>query len=319
MPVEAIYADRFHFIEGIQIMDFSDPLAREAFAAYDAPLHEYVSPPVVVTNRVIPGPQGDIPVRFYWPEGHNPTTDVRPGVVWFHGGAFVFGDLDMNEADVVGRELAHRAGAVVMSVDYRLCNPERFMPAPQIDGVAATQWFEAHRGELGVREGIFVGGGSAGGCLAAGVAMKFLELGDKSLAGVLPIYPVIYAESPVRSAELAEKCAAVPQVLIFAEEWARNQNKMLLGGRSLEEAEPWEFPGAADSYAGLPPVLIINAEYDSLRQHGENWAEELRRDGVHVTCVNELGQLHGHLNKIPQDCEGTSRTYDRMVKFIKEH
>lgn len=148
--------------------------------------------------------------------------------------------------------------------------------------------------------------------------MKLLELGDDCLAGVLPIYPVIYAEPPVRSSELAEKCAVVPPALIFDDAWARKLNRDVLG-RPIEEAEAWEFPGVAESYAGLPAVLIVTAEYDSLRQHGENWATELQRDGVEVTCVNELGQLHGHLNRIPQDCEGTVRTYSRMVKFIKEH
>ncbi len=318
MPVEAVYADRFHLLEPFETMDFSNPAAREAFAKYDAPLNAYVSPPVVVTNRTIPGPQGEIPVRLYWPEGHSPATDARPGLVWFHGGAFIFGDLDMNEADVTGREIAARAGAVVMSVDYRLCTAERFMPAPQIDAVAATEWFDSHRAELGVREGIFVGGASAGACLAAGVGMKLLELGDRCIAGLMPIYPVIYSEPPQRSEELGEKCAVVPPALIFDDDWARKLNRDVLG-RPIEEAEPWEFPGVAATYSGLPPVLIVNAEYDSLRQHGENWADELQRDGVDVTCVTELGQLHGHLNRIPQDCSGTVLTYDRMVTFMKEH
>lgn len=318
MPVEAVYADRFHLFEGLDRLQFNEA-ADKAFFGFTAPLSEYVSPPVVVTSRTIPGPQGDIPVRLYWPEGHNPATDARLGLVWFHGGAFVMGDLDMGESDIASRELAHRANAVVMSVDYRLCTPERHMPVPQIDGLAATEWFDANRSELGVRQGIFIGGGSAGGCLAAGVAMKLLELGDDCLAGVLPMYPVIYAAPPQRSPELAEKCRQIPAFLVFDDEWARNQNLLLLGGRSLDQAEPWEFPGAAESYAGLPPVLIINSEYDSLRQHGEDWAAELARDGVDVQVVCEAGQLHGHLGRLPGDCQGAERSLQRIAEFMKAH
>src|SRR4051812_25944685 len=136
-----------------------------------------------VDDRTVPGPAGDIPVRVYRPAGDG----AQPVLVFFHGGGWVICDLDSHDATC--RALANRSGATVVSVDYRLA-PEAVFPAAVDDCVAATKWIGEHGGELGVDSSrLAVGGDSAGGNLAAVVAIAARDTGGPPIAFQLLIYP----------------------------------------------------------------------------------------------------------------------------------
>src|SRR5580658_421241 len=137
-----------------------------------------------VEDLSIPGPGGDIPVRIY----ANETGGLRPALLYFHGGGFVFGNLDTHDA--VCRALAKQSDAVVISVDYRLA-PEHKFPAAVEDSHAATVWVAANAPSLGIDASrIAVGGDSAGGNLATVVAMRCRDAGGPALAAQVLLYPV---------------------------------------------------------------------------------------------------------------------------------
>src|SRR3954452_927450 len=146
-----------------------------ALEAFSAPYVDDRPPDVRVDERRVPGPHGDVPVRIYSPRDGTPS---GAGVVWMHGGAFVAGDLDMPEADALARELCARAGAVVVSVDYRLATGGGRFPGPHDDVVAAWRWTAEHAAELGIDPArLAIGGASAGGNLAAGAALRLRDEG----------------------------------------------------------------------------------------------------------------------------------------------
>src|SRR3954463_11038457 len=165
MPIHPSQSARFHLLEGIESFEkgLADPTTRarldEFMSITDAP----APPDADVRNDAASGPHGRVPVRIYTPHGSG--TD-RPCLIWLHGGAFRMGDLNMPEADWTARQICARAGAVVVSVDYRLCNGGVPYPVPHDDVVAAARWVRANTGPLGIDAGrISLGGASAGGNL----------------------------------------------------------------------------------------------------------------------------------------------------------
>ena len=311
-PVDPLFADRFYLFEGIAADAPMHEWAPLVMPKFEAAASEYAAPPVSIEDRMIPGPLGDIPVRIYRPEG---SSALAPGLVWFHGGAFMFGDLNMKEADVVSREIAHRAGAVVMSVDYRLVKDEAKFPVCQIDGLAAAQWFIDNAAELAVDDSrITISGASAGACLTASVILQLRDRGQ--LAGIrnILVYPILHSSLPEFAAELEQRIAEVPPQLIFSRDDTKWINSNL--GYETVEASFHCFPGDSENHSGLPETLIINSEYDSLRASGERYFEQLKAAGVAVKQVTALGALHGHLNWYPADCAPMEETLQQMTEFI---
>jgi acetyl esterase len=256
-----------------------------------------------VTDRLVPGPHGDIPVRIYPAHG----AAAAPGLVWLHGGGFAYGDLDMPEGDWVARQLAGR-GIGVVSVSYRLAPPlpaqpddglrtdGAHYPVPSDDVLAAFIWTVDHAAELGLDPGaISLGGASAGAALAAGAAMRLRDAGRHVPARVLLAYPTVHAVLPEPPAELATKLTALSEDLLFRPEAVARMN-LNYAGDPLVLLSPYAFPGGHD-LTGLPPTLILNSDSDSLRSSGEAFADELRAAGVEVTCRFEPGSTHGHLNR----------------------
>ena len=137
-----------------------------------------------VANRIIHGPGGPLPIRIYTPTEPGP----YPILVWFHGGGWVIGDLE--SADDTCRRLCQGSRNVVISVDYRLA-PETRFPGPLDDCYAATLWASEHDDELLGCGALGVGGDSAGGNLAAAVAIKAAQTGDASIARQLLVYPAL--------------------------------------------------------------------------------------------------------------------------------
>lgn len=233
-----------------------------------------------IENLRIPGPEGEIPVRVYMPDVDAP----RPGLVYFHGGGWVICDLDMY--DVVCTALARRAGAVVVSVDYRLA-PEHKFPAAVVDCYAATVWTAANAARLGIDPArLAVGGDSAGGNLAAVISIKSRDEHGPAIAKQVMVYPV--TEVSRMDTPSYQEFADGYQLTKSEMEWFRD---LYLRGPE-DAANPHASPLLAPDLRGLPPALILTAECDPLRDEGEAYARRLESAGVPVTCRRYAGMIH---------------------------
>jgi acetyl esterase len=233
-----------------------------------------------VVDRRIPGPAGDIPVRVYTPNGTAPF----PLLVYFHGGGWVLGGIDTHDGTC--RSLANGAGCVVVSVDYRLA-PEHRYPAAAEDCCAATQWAAAHAAELGAdARRVAVGGDSAGGNLAAVVALMARDRGGPALVLQLLIYPATDARF-----DTASYRDNADGYLLTAADMRWFWDHYL--GDSGRGAEPYASPLRAADLSGLPPALVITAEFDPLRDEGEAYAKRLEDAGVASRLSRYDGMIHG--------------------------
>jgi len=232
-----------------------------------------------VGNRTVPGPRGDVPVRVYVPHGE--PTGV---LVFFHGSGFVIYDLDSHDKEC--RLLARDAGVVVVSVDYALA-PAHPFPAAIDDCLAATRWAWAHRDELEVAgRPLAVGGDSAGGNLAAVVSALFRDDPDVTITGQMLVYPVtdLAHESPSYAENGDGYLLSAMVMRFFIECYTPDAQDRL---------DPRVSPLLADDFTGLPPTLVVTAEYDPLRDEGEAYARALESAGVDVTQVRYDGAVHG--------------------------
>jgi acetyl esterase len=243
------------------------------------------TPPEIgsVRNLVAETPQGAIPLRMYRPAGVPESTRL-PAYVYFHGGGWVIGDLETH--DVLCRQLTAASAASVVSVDYRLA-PEHKFPAAADDAWAATRWIVAHAAELGLDAGrLAVGGDSAGGNLAAVVALMARDAGGPAIRQQVLIYPVTDVMRETGSyADFAEGYMLTRDSMRwFIAHYLRSRN----------DARDWRVsPLRAPSLAGLPPALIVTAGFDPLRDEGEMYAGRLRDAGVMVDYVCYGGMVHG--------------------------
>jgi acetyl esterase len=233
-----------------------------------------------VDDRLVPGPV-DVPVRVYTPASAVGTE--APLLLWLHGGGWVIGDLDT--ADATARALANRSGAVVVSVDYRLA-PEHCAPAALDDALVALTWAVENAELLGVDAGkVAVGGDSAGGNLAAALCLRVRDEFGPDIDFQLLVYPV------------TDCTLSHPSIDENAEGYFLTKDTMAwfvghyLG--TTEAKDPSVSPLYAESLAGLPPALVITAEFDPLRDEGESYAAKMREAGVEVECVRYDGQIHG--------------------------
>jgi len=234
-----------------------------------------------VETRAVPGPRGEIPVRVYAPEGRAPF----PALVYFHGGGWVIGNLETH--DGLCRHLANAAGALVVSVDYRLA-PEHPFPAPGEDAYTATRWVAANAGALGGdARRIAVGGDSAGGNLAAVVSLMARDRGGPPLVFQLLVYPVTDAPSANTASyrENAEGYFLTARMM----RWFWNH----YCGKNPDLYDPYLCPLRAKSLKDLPPALVVTAEFDPLRDEGEAYGARLREAGNQVLVKRYPGMIHG--------------------------
>lgn len=304
----------------------------EVRAAWDAPYGDAEEWPVDAVDREVPGPHGPVPVRVYTPQG--PSFAPRPLLVWCHGGSFMHGDLEMPEADHVARGVAGRADAVVVSVDYRLCdeppelggNPARSVggarggvhaPIPGDDVCAVVRWARESADDLGADPlRIALGGASAGGNLAAASALRLTEEGIP-LAASLLMYAVAHPSLPEPTAEEEAALAVAPPVLRFPPEKLRIMRTAYVGG-DPEDAGAEVFPGfaSAERLAALPRTYIESDEFDDLRVSSRAYADQLAQADVDVEHVVRRGVCHGHLNRVGLREAGESM--DRMAQIMRE-
>ncbi len=232
-----------------------------------------------VQDRRIPGPAGEIPIRVYTPG----PGDSLPVLVWLHGGGWVLGNLDSEDATC--RRLANAAGCVVVSVDYRLA-PEAKFPAAAEDCYAATDWVASNASAIGGDSTrIAVGGDSAGGNLAAVVALMARDRGGPSLVYHLLVCPVIERDFETASYEECGNLYRPSRDLMvwFWDHYLRNE---------ADAENPYAAPIKAPDLSNLPPALVITVELDPLRDEGDAYAKRLAAAGVSARHVRYDGTTH---------------------------
>ena len=233
-----------------------------------------------VTERQIPGPGGALPIRVYRPEGDG----AQPALVYFFGGGWTLGSVDTS--DGICRALANAVPCTVVTVGYRLA-PEHQFPAAVEDCHAATRWIARHAAEIGVDPSrLAVGGDSAGGNLAAVVSLLCRDERGPDLVAQLLVYPNTLYRGDTTSLREND------------DPWLFNRHSVDWYWRHYlptpeDGANPLVSPLLAPDLTGLPPALVITAEYDPLRDEGERYAGRLRDSGVPVELSRYDGMVHG--------------------------
>jgi Esterase/lipase len=240
-------------------------------------------PVASVKDITIPGPNGTIPIRIYTPFGSGPF----PLFIFFHGGGWVLGDLD--SYDDLCYQLTNKAGAIVISVAYRLAPEHKFPEAPQ-DCYAATQWIAEHAHKYnGDPARIAIGGDSAGGNLTAVVTQMARAQQGPHLIFQLLIYPA--TDMTAATASLSENAEGYfltrDDLYWFTRHYIRTEE---------DKRDPLASPYLAADLHGLPPALIITGEYDPLRDEGELYGQRLQEAGVPVTIHRYPGMIHGFIS-----------------------
>jgi len=244
------------------------------------------APPEVALVRDLEadGPHGAIPLRLYRPLGADAA--AIPVLVYYHGGGWVIGDLDTH--DTLCRELANGSGCAVLAVDYRM-GPEHRFPTAADDCIAATRWVRANAAELRLdATRLAVGGDSAGGNLAAVVALTARDSGDLPIAFQLLIYPA------------TDQHRTAPSHTTNGQGYLLTTETMdYFTGHYI--ADPAQYrdwrasPLLHPSLAGLPPALVLTAGYDPLRDEGAAYAEKLTAAGSGAVYVCFERQIHGFI------------------------
>ncbi|CAN5200411.1 alpha/beta hydrolase [soil metagenome] len=248
---------------------------------------------------------GGLALRIYRPGGSGPF----PTIVFFHGGGWVLGDLEMHDSTC--RKLANGVQAVVVNVDYRLA-PEHPFPAGLDDCFGATKWASENIQEYGGDPSrLVVAGTSAGGNLAVAVALKSLHEPSFTLALQVLIYPVIDSDM---STESYREYAVGYSLEHKQMKWFLSQYVPDESLRTDPLVSPWHAP----SLAGLPSAIIVTAECDPLRDEAERFASRLKAEGVAAELTRYDGQIHGFMGLfgIVHDAD---IAIERLCSEIRDH
>ena len=251
-------------------------LLRVGKLALKPPIHR-------TTDRQIPGPGSELPIRIYQPREAKPG-ELFPVLIWYHGGGFVIGNLDTH--DSACRLLATQADCMVVAVDYRLA-PEFKFPAAVDDSIATLRWVAMHAREIGAdSERIAGGGDSAGAPLATVAAILARDEGHPRVTFQLLVYPCTAPEPETASHRK------------FAEGYLLTRNTITWFykhyQRSQKDANDFRFaPLLRDDLSNLPPALVLVAGYDPLRDEGVDYSRRLIEAGNRVALVNYEGMVHG--------------------------
>ena len=223
-----------------------------------------------VDDMTIPGPAGDLPIRLYQPV----EADAGPALVWFHGGGWVLGNIDMDDGTC--RRIAQRAGCRVVSVEYRLAPEAKFPAAPE-DCYSAVERLSEHGDSVGV-EGhrLAVGGDSVGGTLAAAVCLMARDRGGPAIRHQLLVCPVM--DRDFSTASYLE-CGNSYRPTTHLMKWFWNHYL----DDPADASDPRAAPLQARHFSRLPPATIIVAENDVLRDEGEEYGARLKEAGVDAT------------------------------------
>jgi len=255
------------------------PLVREGYRSTRVGLDPGAPQDLAVRDLEVAGGAGPLKARLYTPKDAGSS---GPGLVYFHGGGFVIGDLDTHDSFL--RRLSAASGVRVLAVDYRLA-PEHPFPAPHDDALAATRWAFDHAAEIGFDPSkIAIGGDSAGGNLAASISLEMRSDTTRKLAFQLLLYPATAMERDTASRrELAEGHVLTREAM----EW--------FGGHLNVEGHPEQHraePGNVADLSGAPACLVVTAGFDPLKDEGKEYAEKLNAAGVSAQHVEHAGFVH---------------------------
>ncbi len=224
-----------------------------------------------------------IPIRFFIPD----ESHTLPLLIYFHRGGWVFGNIE--EADPICRKLANHLGCIVASVEYRLA-PEHPFPKPLKDCYAATQWIHANADHFGGdKNRLIVCGESAGGNLAAAVALMARDRKGPPIESQLLLYPII---SSTLQEEAYDSC---PDRYFMTKEAMKFFWSMYVPSPELM-SNPYASLECMTNLGGLPPAFIVTAEYDPLHHEAVSYADRLRQAGVEVMTKCFPGLIHGFLD-----------------------
>ncbi|MBB5173661.1 alpha/beta hydrolase [Texcoconibacillus texcoconensis] len=244
--------------------------------------------PLLVEERYVPvKDDGQIPVRMYRPQGEGPF----PVILYYHGGAFMEGYGNIETHDNIVRSLAARTQSVVISVGYRLA-PDYVFPTAVEDSYAALLWAKEHAEDFqGDPSSIAVAGDSAGGNLATVTAMMSRDRNGPDLTAQVLFYPLTtFRDIELESREIYDSgyYFLSRQVMYLARD--------LYTPNEMMRSNPYTSPLHADDLSGLPPALVITAEFDPLRDEGEKYAQKLADDEVPVQATRYRGVMHGFIS-----------------------
>lgn len=237
-----------------------------------------------IRNLTAPGPAGAIPLRLYRPDTDKPC----PALVYLHGGGWVLGDIPTHERFCT--EIVNGAGCAVVSVDYRLA-PEHKFPAAAEDAFGAMQWVMVGGGQFGIDSArVAVGGDSAGGNLAAVAALM-----ARDRRAPLPVCQILIY--PITDCDFDR-----PSYRDNAEGYLLTRSTMqwfwqCYVGSDSDMLHPYASPLRAEDLSGLPPALVITAQYDPLRDEGEAYAARLKEAGVPVALTRYDGMIHAFIRR----------------------
>ena len=237
-----------------------------------------------VEHDFITTPTADIAVRVYHPI--KPVADPPPALLFFHGSGWTIANIAI--ADAPHRMLANRTGCVVVAANYQKA-PENPFPIPLDDCTAAFEWTEANADRLHIDPSrIGVGGDSAGGNLAAALCLRQLARGEAVPAFQVLVYPAVECGGDYPS--IAENAEGY-MLTAGAIGWFWNNYV----GSDVDPHDPFVSPMKARSLVGLPPALVLTAEFDPLRDEGEAYARRLAQEDVDATLIRYDGQIHAFL------------------------
>ncbi|XAS72900.1 alpha/beta hydrolase fold domain-containing protein [Micrococcaceae bacterium Sec5.1] len=307
MPLDPYFTSGVEFLRGLAPEEAADPAVPSRLAEHFVAAREWAVPDIEVQDTTVPGREGQIPVRIYRPRG-----PIRSCVMWLHGGGFAYGDLDMPEAHMVSAEIAYRANAFVVSVDYRLAKNGIHYPAPVDDAEVVWSWLNGLP-EAGLGP-IALGGASAGAAIALSTALRLRRLGSVQPSELLLAYPFLHFPVPALDDATALEMQRLPALMRFTPESIAAMVRNYVGRISDLPLEA--MPGAAD-LSGLPRTRVLVSELDDLRPSAELIVTQLSEAGVPVETYLAAGMPHGHLNQGPSIDE-VSRSLDFFVQALKE-
>lgn len=264
-----------------------------------------------IENRQIPGPNGDVPVRIYWPRGID-TKAPMPMLLFLHGGGFVLGDIETH--DSITRYLCEKADAIVISVDYRLA-PENPFPAGIEDCYAALEWASKNASGLGGDAArLAVSGDSAGGNLAAAVCLMARERNGPAIKLQLLIYPGVDMALETTYSSYENFGGGEYFLGIKDMKWLHG----LYFRDSSEAKDMRASPLLYSDLSGLPRAVVVTAGFDPLCDQGKHYAERLNEAGVEAEYQCFEGTIHGFFNFANVLSAGVAGM-DRLVRSMKDY
>ena len=279
--------------------------AREAYSASRRILQ--LPPEDVAESRdaTVAGPLGPIGIRLYRPVGTD-ASDVLPALVWYHGGGWLLGDLDSH--DVACRRFANAVRCRVVSVDYRMA-PEHVFPAAVNDSFEATKYVFEHAAELGIDpDRIAVGGDSAGGNLAAVMALMSRDGALPKVAFQLLVYPATDMMMTTVSSKTIGPGVPLTSATMkwFIDHYAKGH-----------ETDWRASPARVASVAGIAPALVLTCAHDPLRDEGIEYARRLEREGGRVVHLHYSDQIHGFIS-MGRMIRAADQAIDVMARVLKQ-